>query len=115
VIVEAAQAAPAEHRRYREWKAGLPPEQRPVVELAEAAALAAVSLHERHKRVDAQLTASVVRNTMPDGITPRPTQRSHRLSGDPPEPALAQEAAWQAGQQGGQSQLLRRRIWQPPG
>ena len=62
VIAAIAKAAAAEHRRYREWKASLPPEQRAAVELAEAAAAAAaaIAMWEHHKRVDARLSASVM-------------------------------------------------------
>jgi hypothetical protein len=62
VVAAIAKAAAAEYRRYREWKASLPPGQRAAVELAEAAALtaAAIAMHERHKRTDARLSASVM-------------------------------------------------------
>jgi len=62
VVIAIAKAAAAEHRRYREWKASLPPEQRMAMELAEAAAMtaAAVAWHEHNKRVDARLSASVM-------------------------------------------------------
>lgn len=55
-------AAAAEHRRYRAWKASLPPRHRAAVELAELAALstAAYVVHEHHKRADARLSASVL-------------------------------------------------------
>lgn len=90
VIAAIAKAAAAEHRRYREWKASLPPEQRMAVELAEAAAMAAaaVAMHEHHKRTDARLTSSAMGCTMPDGHTPRPSQRiaSYRQQ-DPQAPA----------------------------
>ena len=62
LVIVIARMAAAEHRRYRAWKATLPPEQRTAVELAEAAALtvAAIAWHEHNKRVDARLTASVM-------------------------------------------------------
>lgn len=77
VIVGVAKAAAAEHRRYVAWKETLPHEQRAAIELAEAAALtaAAIAAHERHKRTNARLSASVMGYTMPDGRTPRPSQR----------------------------------------
>ncbi len=77
VTAAIATAAAADHRRYHEWKSSLPPEERAAVELAEAAAMAAaaVAVHERHKRTNARLTSSVMGLTMPDGHTPRPTQR----------------------------------------
>jgi hypothetical protein len=69
VVAGITRAVATEHRRYREWKAALTPEQRAAVGLAEAAALtaAAIAMWEHHKRVDARLTSSVMGRTMPDG------------------------------------------------
>jgi hypothetical protein len=68
LLAAIAHVAAGEHRQYRAWKASLPPEERMAVELAEAAALtaAAIAWHEHNKRVDAQLTSSVMGYTMPD-------------------------------------------------
>jgi len=76
LLAAIVRTAAAEHQRYRAWKARLTPEQRAAVELAEAAATAAVvAMWEHHKRTDARLTSSVMGRTMPDGHTPRPSQR----------------------------------------
>jgi hypothetical protein len=91
VIAGIAKAAAGEHRRYHEWKASLLPEQRMAVELAKAAALtaAAIAMWERHKRVDARLTSSVMGRTMPDGHTMRPADRlaSYRQRSEMRHPA----------------------------
>jgi hypothetical protein len=76
----------------------LTPEQRTAVELAEATAMtaAAVALWERHKRVDARLTSSVMGRTMPDGHTMRPSDRiaSYRQQSEMRHPVPQQ--AWGA-------------------
>jgi hypothetical protein len=69
VIRETARA----YRQYRTWKAGLSPEDRAKVELAETAAIwgGAAILHEHRKATSARLASSVMGRTMPDGVTPR--------------------------------------------
>jgi len=78
VVAGIAKAAAAEHRRYRDWKAALPPEQ------CAALMATASAIHKRHKRANARLTSSVMGRTMPDGRTPRPSQRI--ASGRPQAP-----------------------------
>jgi len=116
LLAAIAKAIAAEHQRYLAWKAALTPEQRAAVELGELAALtaAAIAMHERHKRRDAELTSSVMGYTMPDGYTPRPSQRIAAYREIRQSMPCAQEAPWQAGQQVRQ-QPLQPRIWQPPG
>jgi hypothetical protein len=65
------------HRRYRAWRAGLTPQQRAAVDLAEAAAMTAtaVAMRQHHKHTNARLFNSVMGHTMPDGQTMRPTDR----------------------------------------
>ena len=77
VVTEVMKFSAQQHRRYREWKASLTPQQRAAVDLAEAAAMTAavVAMRKHHKRTDARLTSSVMGRTMPDGRTPRPSQR----------------------------------------
>lgn len=63
-----------ELKQYRAWKATLTPQERFLVDMAEAAALweAHRVMHERHKREDARLTASVM------GWTPSPYEQHRR-------------------------------------
>jgi len=92
VVTEVVKFSAQQHRRYREWKASLTPQQRAAVDLAEAAAMtaAAIAMQERHKRTDARLTSSVMGRTMPDGHTLRPSQRIAYYRQHPPrEPGTA--------------------------
>ena len=77
VVIEVVKFSAQQHRRYREWKASLTPQQRAAVDLAEAAAMTAavIAMREHHKRTDARLTSSVMGHTMPDGHTMRPSDR----------------------------------------
>jgi hypothetical protein len=76
VVTQVVKFSAQQHRRYREWKASLTPQQRAAVDLAEAAAMtAAAAMRQRHKRTDARLTSSVLGYTLPDGHTMRPTDR----------------------------------------
>ena len=77
VVTEVVKFSAQQHRRYREWKASLTPQQRAAADLAEAAAMtaAAVAMWEHHKRTNARLTSSVMGHTMPDGHTMRPSDR----------------------------------------
>ena len=77
VVTEVVKFSAQQHRRYREWKASLTPQQRAAVDLAEAAAMtaAAVAMREHHKRTNARLFSSVMGHTMPDGHTMRPSDR----------------------------------------
>jgi hypothetical protein len=73
VVIEVVKFSAQQHRRYREWKASLTPQQRAAADLAEAAAVtaAAIALREHHKRTSARLASSVLGYTMPDGHTMR--------------------------------------------
>jgi hypothetical protein len=115
VLVQVAEIAAAEHRRYREWKASLTPQQRMAVELSETAALtaAAVAWHKHNKQVDARLTSSVMGWTMPDGVTPRPSQRAALRHQQQPYVRQAQHAA-QVPQAARMTEQLSHR-WRPPG
>jgi hypothetical protein len=115
VLVQVAEIAAAEHRRYREWKASLTPQQRMAVELSETAALtaAAVAWHKHNKQVDTRLTSSVMGWTMPDGVTPRPSQRAALRHQQQPYVRQAQHAA-QAPQAARMTEQLSHR-WRPPG
>lgn len=75
VIVWVLSQLVADIHRHQQWMASLTAEQRGSVILAEAAAAiaAASESREHQKRLDARLTASVMGYTMPDGVTPRPT------------------------------------------
>ena len=57
VVTEVVKFSARQHRRYRQWKASLTPQQRAAVDLAEAAAMtaAAVAMREHHKRTNARL------------------------------------------------------------
>jgi hypothetical protein len=77
VVAGIARAVAAEHRRYREWKAG------PAARAAGGGRAgrggggdrSPIAMWEHHKRVDARLTSSVMGYTMPDGHIPRPSDR----------------------------------------
>ena len=77
VVTRVVKFSAQQHRRYREWKASLTPQQRAAADLAEAAAMtaAAVAMWQHHKRTDARLASSVMGHTMPDGHTMRPSDR----------------------------------------
>jgi hypothetical protein len=98
VVTEVVKFSAQQHRRYREWKASLTPQQRAAAGLAEAAAMtvAAVAMRKRHKRTDARLTSSVMGYTMPDGHTMQPSDRlaSYRQRAAMRHPAPQQ--AWGA-------------------
>ena len=91
IVTEVVKFSAQQHRRYREWKASLTPEQRAAADLAEAAAItaAAVAMWKHHKRTDARLTSSVMGRTMPDGHTMRPSDRlaSYRQQAGMRQPA----------------------------
>ena len=77
VVTKVVNFSAQQHRRYREWKASLTPQQRAAADLAEAAAMtdAAMAMWEHHKRTNARLFSSVMGRTMPDGHTMRPSDR----------------------------------------
>ena len=77
VVTKVVNFSAQQHRRYREWKASLTPQQRAAADLAEAAAMtdAAIAMWEHHKRTNARLFSSVMGRTMPDGHTMRPSDR----------------------------------------
>ena len=77
MVTEVVRFSAQQHRRYREWKESLTPQQRAAVDLAEAAAMTAADLamRQHHKRTNARLFSSVMGHTMPDGHTMRPTDR----------------------------------------
>jgi len=77
VVTQVVKFSAQQHRRYREWKASLTPQQQAAADLAEAAAMtgAAIAMREHHKRTDARLTSSIMGRTMPDGHTMRPSDR----------------------------------------
>jgi hypothetical protein len=77
VVLQVVKFSAQQHRRYREWKASLTPQQRAAADLAEAAAMTAavVAMRQHHKCTNARLSSSVMGHAMPDGHTMRPTDR----------------------------------------
>jgi hypothetical protein len=77
VIVKSAKFWAEQRRRYQEWKASLTPEQRAAVELGEAAAAVVATLEMIHhaREMGRRNTSSAMGYTMPDGHSPRPSQR----------------------------------------
>ena len=81
IAVQILRFAAQEHRRHRAWKGTLPPDKRREVEIAETAAIwgAAYAAHrhmsKKYHENQARLATSAMGQTMPDGVTPRPTDR----------------------------------------
>jgi hypothetical protein len=77
IIAGITREGAAQARRYQAWKASLSPQDRAMVKAAEATAMVAGSilLHQHSKAVNERLRSSVMGHTMPDGVTPRPTDR----------------------------------------